>query len=111
MRRVILLVTAACVATSAAAQGPGQVGLHQWSNTMAMGPAPSSSNSATSSTHWKEGMMIGGGVGVAAGVFLVAVSGRVCDVSCGGMETALFFGSIVVFSLVGGLIGSAVPKR
>ncbi|MGH7583336.1 MAG: hypothetical protein ACREL5_08945 [Gemmatimonadales bacterium] len=62
-------------------------------------------------THWQEGMLIGAAVGAGFGVFVYEVAKGISDEPVG--SSVLFESMLVgaaIFSLVGGLIGSAFPK-
>ena len=108
-RCLILVLFAACISTSSlvAQSSPGpRLGL---SSPVAHRAAlPSSvSNDSVPASQWKKGMIIGAGAGVLASAFLYELGRGLSDESTSGFNPLGLVLVVGVFSLLGGLIGSA----
>ena len=114
MRRYLALVLVVVLGTPVIAQGPGRAGLRSNSAT-SIGThwTPSFASEAVSGTHWKEGMLIGGGAGIAVGLLLAAALNGNCfgDTNHCGPSLLGIVGGLTIFSLIGGMIGSGIHKR
>ena len=112
MRVYTCLVASVLVALPVGAQGPAPVGLRQHVVQGGSVWTPSFARDSTPANHWKEGVLIGAGVGVAFAL-LIAATGGVNGVgdSKHGISVLGAIGGLTLFSFIGGLIGSSVHKR
>lgn len=113
--RVRLFVMAVGFATAVlplAAQGPAPVGLRRASVAESRSPATYRFiRDSLPRTHWALGAGIGVGIGVLGGIGLQGVNNSLCEGSgCRSMNPLMFMLPIMIFGIVGGLIGSAFPK-
>lgn len=64
--------------------------------------------SGGSQTNWKEGMFIGAGVGLLAGLLLTSLVLSTCEqTDCHRFRLTYVLGPMFVFAILGGMIGDA----
>ena len=105
---VALLLMVASSGSAQAVTGP-RLGLSQ-----SAAPVVSSfASDSVPATHWKEGMLIGGGIAVALGLLAaLALNGNCAfgDTGHCGLSIVGLAGAAAIFALIGGLIGSSIHK-
>lgn len=115
MRCYMSLVLISVVGVPLVAQGPRQAGLQSSSSSSSEDGrhwAPSFAKDTVPATHWKEGMLIGGGVGLGFWLLLAAALHGNCVGDTGHCGPSLLgvVGGVTIFTLIGGLIGSSIHK-
>jgi hypothetical protein len=112
MRLLLSVALAIGFAHSAIAQGPRPAGLSAPLVAHSTIAAPHHSIPADSipRSHWKEGALIGIGVGlVVGGLTGFLIHKATCDANCGYHFSPIgFAGSLAIAGIVGGLIGSTI---
>ena len=109
--RYLIVIAVLLVALPLSAQGPGPVGLRQHDIVARSELNSASARALTSATHWQEGMIIGGVFGVLVGALGVSLNNSLCETSDCHVTAYYFIGPILIFSIIGGLIGSGFPKH
>jgi hypothetical protein len=92
------------------AQGQTRLGL---SSRIESRPAVGPVHFEIQKSRWKQGGLIGAGVGAVVGGALLLIGHAICDGDCSSRDDApVMAGSIVVFAVIGAMIGSGIhPKE
>jgi hypothetical protein len=106
----ILLITTAAVPVSLSAQRVNglRVGLSNRSSKESVTPVVVRRDVAP--THWKEGMIVGGVIGLAVGAAANSFEKALSDDAFRPYSYSTLFISMGLFAVIGGLIGSASHK-
>jgi hypothetical protein len=112
MKYLALAVLLFVSVRSASGQGPGPQGFTQrmTATTFPAAYPAVARDSTVRPSEWKKGALIGIGVGVAAAVLGgLLIHDSFCDANCGFHFNLIeFAGSLAVFGIIGGLIGSTI---
>lgn len=98
------------MAPNSVAQRPAPIGLRPLVSSAEHGIALSMSAEGRTS-RWKEGVFIGAGVGAGVGLLAVALNHSFCEGTRCNITAYYFIGPILIFSIIGGLIGSGIHKE
>lgn len=105
MRILLTIATLTLLAHPAAAQGPSnRAGLTQPAHFRAGRWESSFEHDSVPPNEWKKGALIGGGIGAGLGLLLYAFAKSIDDSN--RSQVPLLIGPILIFALVGGMIGS-----
>jgi hypothetical protein len=103
MKWILTIAALMTLVTPAHSQGPTRLGLEARHQSASM-PTPRIRVDSVASSHWAQGMVIGGLIGAVLGALLNHIGSDISDVS--HSSSALILGSTALGAIIGGLIGS-----
>ncbi|HEY4100978.1 MAG TPA: hypothetical protein VGM20_08895 [Gemmatimonadales bacterium] len=108
MKWILTIAAIVTLATPAHSQGPTRLGLQARNQSTSIRTTRIKVDSVASS-HWAQGMVIGGLIGAALGALLNHLGSGISDVS--HSSSALILGSAALGAIIGGLIGSGSHSK